>query len=168
MGEHSRHLGRGFYCAYCGEAKVGEEAKTVRVIDMSDSYYDDPIVLDPNKSVDEQILAWAKAQLPQPSDQIKCPACGETCDPEWGDLVNDELWQCTDCEEICVGEDDAEACCSYNRRYVKQNQEYAARHRAQAIEDAQNLLRNEGFHVLPKQDTVSSEEFSLDDIIRRY
>jgi hypothetical protein len=151
MNTHVRHLGRGTLCGYCGETSEGEEAKAAKAIVFSDLYFDEEVmVLDPLKSADEQILAFAKEHFPEPEDVIQCPKCGETslADDEYADIVTGELFQCTDCEEVHPTADDAEACCSYQRDYNERNKEYVARERARMVEDAKRLLADEGYQVL--------------------
>ena len=163
MGEHSKYLGMGVSCTYCGEHKLGVETATVKVISLEDVYFDEvEAVVDPLKPLKDQIWEAIKDSIPEPYDAIKCPMCGECVDPGWNsDIVSGELWECTDCNEVSSTEEDAEECCYYNRRYAKENERYAQ----QQVEEARRLLESQGFSV-HRPMTGSRDDFSIEDILR--
>lgn len=152
MGDFSRHLGRGTRCAYCGEHELGVEAKAVTVVSFEDWYPDEgELVLDPDKPAELQIVEYLKKHGPDPTEVVQCPMCGETAEPEYGDITSGEMWQCVTCEDVYEDKDEADGCCEYTRKHEERHREYAARERARLIEEAKNLLAEEGFLLNPPQ-----------------
>jgi hypothetical protein len=152
MGEFSKHLGQGTLCSYCGEHELGAVAKTVKVINFEDWYPEEgQFVVDPSQPLEAQLMEYIRKSGPDPEDCVQCPMCKEVADPDYGDIVTGDLWECVTCEEIHTDADEAEACCKYQREYNDRHSMYAARERDRMIEEAKNLLMEEGFLVGPPQ-----------------
>jgi hypothetical protein len=147
MGEHSKAIGQGVSCGYCGETTLGVEAKPVKTINFDDVYFDEALELDERslKPIAAQIGEYVLQNI-EPEMNIVCPSCKATSEEEDGDIFSGELWECTDCgEQGYTDEDEAEDCCSYNRRYAQQNQQYER----ERVDQMRRELEAKGYHVSP-------------------
>ena len=146
MGEHSKAIGQGVACAYCGETTLGTVAKTIKAINFEDFYPDDNLVIDEHalKPIAAQIGEFVLKYV-EPEERITCPNCEESVPEDDRDIYSGELWECTDCgEQGYDSEEEAEDCCEYNRRYAEQNQQYER----ERVEQMRRELEAKGYRVV--------------------
>ena len=164
MGEHSKALGPGAYCAYCGEDGTGKTVEKKKVLNFEDWYPDEgQLELDSARPYEQQLVEYMKKHGPEAEELMVCPMCGDAAPEEYGEILNvDQLWMCTDCETVSATEEDAERCCEYSRRYAKESERYSQ----QRVEEARRLLESQGFSVhQPMDRQPTTKGMSLDDIV---
>lgn len=165
MGEYSRHLGSGVICGYCGDHKVGAEVRKLQAISLSDMGYldDTEIPIDPSRDIKDQVWEFLKDRLPESYDAVQCPMCEAITPADYDDIVDAELWECTECNGAHESEKDAEICCDYQRRRLVEQANYTR----DRIEEARRLLERNGYQVggAPQpQRPVSSTNSTLQNV----